>query len=35
MALSTKVELEDGVDKRVEDVVKDIIHEVLADQDFF
>jgi len=35
MALATKVEVEDGIDKRVEDVVKEIINEVLAEQDFF
>ncbi|MHA2502598.1 MAG: AAA family ATPase [Candidatus Kariarchaeaceae archaeon] len=35
MALSTKVEVEDGVDKRVEEVVSEIINEVLAQQDFF
>ena len=35
MALATKVEVEDGIDKRVEDVVKEIIHEILAAQDFF
>lgn len=35
MALATKVELEDGVDRRVEEVVTEIIHEVLAAQDFF
>ena len=35
MSLATKVEVEDGIDKRVEDVLKEIIHEVLADQDFF
>ena len=35
MSLATKVEVEDGIDKRVEDVLKEIIHEILADQDFF
>ncbi len=35
MAFATKVELEDGVDKRVEEVIKDIISEVLSEQDFF
>lgn len=35
MAFSTKIELEDGIDKRVEDVVKEIVAEVLSEQDFF
>ncbi len=35
MAFSTKIELEDGIDKRVEDVVKEIVGEVLSEQDFF
>ena len=34
MALATKIELEDGIDKRVEEVLKEIIHEVLSEQDF-
>lgn len=34
MALGTKVELEDGVDKRVEEVIKDVINQVLSEQDF-
>lgn len=35
MALATKVEMEDGIDKRIEEVLKEIINEVLAEQDFF
>ncbi|MHA2251933.1 MAG: AAA family ATPase [Candidatus Kariarchaeaceae archaeon] len=35
MAIATKVELEDGIDKRVEEVIKEIINEILASQDFF
>jgi len=35
MAIATKVELEDGIDKRVEEVIKEIINEILAEQDFF
>lgn len=35
MALATKVELEDGIERRVEDVLSDIILEVLEDENFF
>ncbi|MHA2170409.1 MAG: AAA family ATPase, partial [Candidatus Kariarchaeaceae archaeon] len=35
MALATKVELEDGIDKRIEQVITEIVNEVLAEQDFF
>lgn len=35
MAFATKVEVEDGIDKRVEDVLKEIINQVLSEQDFF
>lgn len=35
MAFSTKIELEDGIDKRVEDVVKEIVGEILSEQAFF
>ncbi|MCY3411438.1 MAG: MoxR family ATPase [Candidatus Heimdallarchaeota archaeon] len=35
MAFSTKIELEDGIDKRVEEVVKEIVAEVLSENDFF
>ncbi|MDH5400851.1 MAG: MoxR family ATPase [Candidatus Heimdallarchaeota archaeon] len=34
MALATKIELEDGIDRRVEEVLTEIINEVLAEQDF-
>ncbi len=35
MALATKVELEDGIERRVEDVLSDIILEILEDENFF
>lgn len=35
MAFATKVEIEDGVDRRVEEIIKEIIGEVLSEQDFF
>ena len=35
MAFSTKIELEDGIDKRVEEVVKEIVGEILSEYDFF
>ncbi|MFV2014877.1 MAG: AAA family ATPase, partial [Candidatus Heimdallarchaeota archaeon] len=35
MALATKVEIEDGVDRRVEEVLQEIINQVLSEQDFF
>ncbi len=35
MALATKVEMEDGIDKRIEEVITEIINEILAEQDFF
>jgi MoxR-like ATPase len=35
MALATKVEVEDGVDRRVEEVLTEIINQVLSEQDFF
>lgn len=34
MALATKVELEDGVEQRIEDVLTEIIQEVLQEEDF-
>ena len=35
MALATKVEVEDGVDRRIEEVLRVIINQVLSEQDFF
>ncbi len=35
MALATKVELEDGIERRIEDVLSDIILEILEDENFF
>ena len=35
MALATKIELEDGVENLVEDVIKDIVTTTLQDMDFF
>ncbi len=35
MALATKVELEDGIERRVEDVLSDIILEILENENFF
>jgi MoxR-like ATPase len=35
MALATKIELEDGVESLVEDVIKDIVTTTLQDMDFF
>ncbi len=34
MALATKVEVEDGIERRVEDVLKEVILEILNDEDF-
>ena len=34
MALATKVELEDGVDRRIEDVIKEVISQALEELDF-
>jgi len=35
MALATKIELEDGVENQIEDVVKDIVQSTFKDLDFF
>ncbi|MHA2028700.1 MAG: AAA family ATPase [Candidatus Kariarchaeaceae archaeon] len=35
MALATKVEIEDGIDRRVEEILREIINQVLSEQDFF
>ena len=35
MALATKVELEDGVESQIEDVIKEIVTKVFRDEDFF
>jgi len=35
MALATKIELEDGVESQIEDVVKDIVQSTFKDLDFF
>ncbi|MCE7748010.1 MAG: MoxR family ATPase [Candidatus Heimdallarchaeota archaeon] len=35
MALATKIELEDGVESQIEDVVKDIVQSAFKDLDFF
>ncbi len=35
MALATKVEVEDGIDRRIEEVLTEIINQVLSEQDFF
>ena len=35
MALATKIELEDGVESQIEDVIKDIVQSAFKDLDFF
>ena len=35
MALATKIELEDGVESKVEDVIKDIVTKTFKEEDFF
>ncbi len=35
MALATKIELEDGVERQVEEVIKDIVTKVFEEEDFF
>lgn len=35
MALATKIELEDGVENQIEDVIKDIVQSTFKDLDFF
>ncbi len=34
MALATKIEIEDGVESKVEDVIKNIVSKALEDSDF-
>jgi len=35
MALATKIELEDGVESQIEDVIKSIVISAFKDTDFF
>jgi MoxR-like ATPase len=35
MALATKVELEDGVESEIEDVIKEIVSKIFKEEDFF